>query len=470
MRDRTGFAPLTPTRPAVPVPARYGWGGPGSLLALSSGSIASDLHAIGIDRKRKFATYELLVANETISPVAAFAYAVGAAANSMMSWSTITVPPFASIAVTLDVPLPRAGRKQRVVVELHAEDAHLTLDAEPPAAVRRLISPRTLLAGLAAAAAGLGIAAYGFAQPRILALAAPKTVTAGKPFNVAYVVTDASNANYLIETPQGFQVGSGTLDHRTGSIAVTLPNATDLHSYDLRISTRNRFGSDSRITRIAALPPPPSPPPAAVLPKNGRLLPDIALSAAEVTGGQPIGVSYVAGATADVLLIDQAGKVVGKALLDSTGKTVLDTPPVRVDQTFKVVVKAHEGNSTVESAASLVVKASRPDELPPLDQAGAPVPEAGIAVEGDLPFAVASPVVRGGELVRVAVVQHEEGLRIALTTVAGSEIGASDVAVNQDSVAIRAPKVTARTEFLIIATFRRGVSQETVVRPITVSP
>jgi hypothetical protein len=439
-------------------------------LALSSGSIASDLHAIGVDRKRKFATYELLVANETISPVAAFAYAVGAAANSMMSWSTITVPPFASIAVTLDVPLPRAGRKQRVVVELHAEDAHLTLDAEPPSAVRRALSLRSLAVGAVALAATGGILAYGFAQPRILALAAPKTVTAGKPFNVAYVLTDASNANYLIETPQGFQVRSGTLDHRTGSIAVTLPDASELHSYDLRVSASNRFGADSRITRIAALPAPPSPPPAVAMPKNGRLLPDVVLSSGEITGGQPIGVSYVAGANADVLLIDQTGKVVGKALLDSSGKTVIATPPVQVDQPFKVVVKAHEGNSTVESAASLVVKATRPDETPPLDQSGAPAPQAGIAVEGDLPFAVASPVVKGGELLRVAIVQHEEGLRIALTTQAGSEVGASEVAVNQDSVAIRTPKVAKRTEFLIIATFRRGVSQETVVRPITLAP
>jgi hypothetical protein len=443
------------------------------LLALSSGSIASDLYAISIDRRRKFATYELLVANETISAVAAFAYAVGAAPNSMMSWSTITVPPFASVAVTFDVPLPQDGRKQRVVVELHAEDAHLTLDAEPPKSTGpALPKPAAIALGLAAVGSAGLVATYAFLQPRVLALAAPMTVIAGKPFSAAYVLGGAAGGgDYVIETPQGFQVRRGVLDRRSGSVTVTLPDAGDLRTYDLRVTVQNKLGRDSRIARITALPPPATPPPLPPPAAGSHLLPEVALSSPEVIGGQPVGVSYAAaGASADVFLIDQADKVVGKALLDPSGHTVLVTPPVPVDQPFKVVVKAHEGNSSLESDASLTVKAGRQPEAATGDDQP-PAPDAqGIAVEGDLPFALASPVVRSGDLVRIAIVQHQQGLRLALTTLAGSEVAAFEVAVNQDSIAIRAPKVAARSEYLIVATFRRGISQETVVRPISIIP
>jgi hypothetical protein len=456
----------------VPVPARYGWGGPGSLLALPSGSIASDLRSIAVDRRRNLATYELLVANETISPVAAFAYAVGSP-TSMTSWSTITVGPFASVAVTLDVPMPRSRRKQRVVVELHAEDAHLTLDAETPPPPR---SARARALGLAAAVAAPLVAAaliaYALAQPHILALGTPKTVIAGRPFNLAYALAGVSGGNYSIETPQGFQIRRGVLERRNGSVALTLPDSDDMRPYDLHVTVANRFGTDSRIARITALPAPATPPPLPS-PAPGNALPEVAVAPNTVDGGQNVGVSYpIGGGSADVMLIDQEGKVKGKALLDSSGRTVLLTPPVTVDQTFKVVVRAHEGNSTVESNAPLIVKAVRPDDFAPAPSAedGSVPPPAGIPIEGAVPFGLASGSVRGGDLIRIAVIQHEDGLRLALTTRIGTELAASDVAPNQDTVALRAPKVAKRDEYEIVATFRRGVSQETVVRPIIIAP
>jgi hypothetical protein len=431
------------------------------------------LRSIAVDRRRRLATYELLVANETISPVAAFAYAVGTS-TSMMSWSTITVAPFASVAVTLDVPLPRNRRKQRVVVELHAEDAHLTLDAETPVPPRSLRVKALALAGaVAAPLVAAAVIGYALAQPRILALGTPKAVIAGRPFNLAYALAGVSGGNYTIETPQGFQVRRGVLDRRSGSVALNLPDSDELRAYDVHVTVANRFGSDSRIARITALPPPATPPPLPTPGPGANSLPDIALSSPSVSGGQPVGVSYPLGgaAAADVVLMDQAGKVAGKALLDQSGRAVLLTPAVAADQTFKVEIHAHEGNSTVDSSAPLIVKAGRPDDFAASPDQGTSVPPpAGIAVEGDLPFALASPVVRSGDLIRIAVVRHEDGLRIALTTVAGSEIAATDVAPSQDSIALRAPKVPAKAEYLIVATFRRGVSQETVVRPITLVP
>src|SRR5579864_9354265 len=139
MRDQVDVAPQSRPAPlslpfgaALPATISHARQGPGSLLAVASGSIAGDLRGIALDEQHRIATYELLVANETISPVATFAYVVGANPGGMLSWSTITVPAFTSIAVAIDIPLPPRGKEQRVVVELHAEDAHLTLDAKAP--------------------------------------------------------------------------------------------------------------------------------------------------------------------------------------------------------------------------------------------------------------------------------------------------------------------------------------------------
>src|SRR5580698_1180536 len=73
--------------------------GPGSLLAMPSGCIASDLRPLGVDEKRRVASYELLLSNETVSPVATYAYVDGRAGGAMQSWSAMTVPPFSAIAV-----------------------------------------------------------------------------------------------------------------------------------------------------------------------------------------------------------------------------------------------------------------------------------------------------------------------------------------------------------------------------------
>src|SRR5665213_1491069 len=78
--------------------------GPDSLLAMPSGCIASDLRPLGVDDRRKVAQYELLLSNETVSPVATYAYVDGRSTGSMQSWSAITIPPFAAIAVPIDVP------------------------------------------------------------------------------------------------------------------------------------------------------------------------------------------------------------------------------------------------------------------------------------------------------------------------------------------------------------------------------
>lgn len=479
MRDRAEIAPLSLPfgGGGLPAPVPYTRQGPGSLLALPSGSIASDLRAIALDERTRIATYELLVANETISPVATFAYAIGATPGGMMSWSTITVPSFASIAVTIDVPLPPRGKEQRVVVELHAEDAHLTLDANAPQS-RKRIGPLGIAALAAAGIIVLGTSLYNANKPRVVALAAPSTVVAGKPFAVAYVLSGGGNASYVVETTDGLQVRRGNLDRARTAMILDVPPSRSSQGFDLRITAAGGLGNDTRIAHFTAVATPPTARQVTIIqriaapPPAPGALPSISLSSDTVVSGAPIGVTYpVAGASGTVTLFDQSNGMRAQTLLDRNGHATLVAPAVAQDQPFRVVVQAQSGNSNIESAAALIVKAQTAPTAPPLPPQPAAVSGGGqTTVESGLPFGVPVGTIRSGSTLRIPIVRHEDALRVGLSTAEGNELSMVDVPLSQNEVALQVPTVRTPTSYLIVGTYRHGVGQETVVHRVTVNP
>lgn len=437
------------------------------MLAVASGSIAGDLRGIATDEKRRTATYELLVANETISPVAAFAYVVGANPGGMASWSTITVPAFTAIAVVIDVPLPPPRKEQRIVVELHAEDAHLTLDARPPQTERpRFQGPSLPLLG-AIATILVGVASYALLKPRVSVLEAPNSVVAGKPFVVAYAIDGSASGNYLVETPDGFQIRRGELDRAHNALTLDLPEFPVARGYDMRVVAQGALGTQTRTVHITAIPPPATPTPRPVAPppaatQNG--LPVISLANDTVASGGQIALTYpVAGGNGFVTLYDQNNLPRGTTLLDKNGHALLLAPVVAADQPLRLVVRVQSGNSTVESSTGLTVKAQSAPTPPP-EVAGSFQEDTGI------PFTLPAKNVKSGAIVHIPVLRHEDALRIGLSTAEGRVLSQTDVALSQSDVALRVPSVTSPTPYLVVGTYHRGVGQETVVRRITVAP
>ena len=111
MRTLPATTATTPLRVAAPIP-RQTLRGPGSVLAMPSGCIASDLRMVNYDARQRKYVYELLLVNDTVAPVAAYAYLDARASGGMRAWNAVTVDPFAAIAVTVDVPL---GKKKEDV-------------------------------------------------------------------------------------------------------------------------------------------------------------------------------------------------------------------------------------------------------------------------------------------------------------------------------------------------------------------
>ncbi len=448
--------------------SRFGGASPTVQQASALHDIAATLQGVALSRDGRIATYELNVTNNSGATVGFLAYAASSKAAAPATYSTTLVPAFSSLAVTLDVTLPPRARADRVIFELRGENLRLSLDAAVPAKTgsswRRALAAACGLIVVALAIAGSAL------KPHVVALAAPSSVVAGQPFGVAYASRGPANVSYTIETPDGLQVRSGTLDQRSDSFAAQVPVAPATQAYDVRVVAANRFGVDARQTRILAMPAAKTrvitaPAVARQQPAAPQATPSSVLTLAHdtVSGGKPIVAHFLAGAaTGTARLIDQNGATRATALLRSDGSAILVAPVVPVDQEFRVAVQVQKGNYALESDAGVLVKANG-RKTP----AGS-VPPAHANADPNSPFAIGSAPVHAGSPLPITVLRHERGLRIALTGPAGNEISAVNVPSAAHSVDLKIPRAARAEDDLLLATFTRGSAQETVVQPVHV--
>jgi hypothetical protein len=467
-------------------------------MELPLGEIAGDLHAISGHGGRN-ACYELLVANDTPLPLATFAYATEPGKrHDRITWNAILVPPYSAIAVEIDVALPRRGRPPRVVAELHAEDAKLTLDGGPPHRFSRGLARRATLLASALLLLALGTASIAKNEAHVVAIAAPTDIRGGVPFNVAYAVGHASDVEYTVDAADGLEVGRGTLHDGSGAFTLALPTNRISTGYDIRIFAHGRFGSDERSTHVVALAAPRPP-----APKDLRVT-GLALDAETVHGGDPIVVNYKTPAQAGyVRLIDEIGTVRAEALLSPHGRSILQAPFVDADQDLRVVVDAQRGASRAEGEVPVRILHVDPNFVAETTAKGATVVP-GISSNAGAPGDPADPnapsnanvstvpvaagdgaseseqVSDGGGVISVPkhqrlgapivvrIAHMEPGLRIAVMGQMGDEIEAVDVSTDTDRTIL--PAITGKPQNLsIVATYAKGFGQETFIRPITVT-
>jgi len=442
----------------------------GSHLAVPGGEVAGDLKPLSIDRRRKVAVYELCVANDTSGPLVGFTYALEEPSpGGTINWSTITVPPYTSIATPVELPLPRWGRPQRVVTELHADGARLTLDAPTPSD-----GGQARRAGIATAAvllAGLLSGAYAFARPQIDALVAPAQVAGGRPFQVLYALAPSTtNAQFAVTSVDGRTIETGTLSRDRSAFSIALPRTPRSVGYDVTVSGTNAFGRTHRSAHVVALAPAEPLKPSARAAK-----PSIALVSDTVAGGESIVVTYPRGlSVGDVKLLDQEGTERAAALVSQRGSSILVAPDVAVAQDFRIVLDTHRGSCLAESALPVrIVPAARSTKADPQveDRAsGSSAPANGDGQATNAPISLAKASVRSGDLIVVRVLRSSPQMQITLLNDQGEELQRFDVAKGEDRLRLSAPAVGAPTKMLVVATFAHGVSQDSVIEPVMIRP
>jgi hypothetical protein len=439
----------------------------GSHLAVPSGELAGDLKPLSVNRRRRVAIYELRVANDTSGPLVGFTYVDEPNSGGTVNWSTITVPPHTSVATPIELPLPRRGRAQRVVTELHADGARLTLDAQPPSG--NVYAGRAAIALTVALIAGIASTTYVFARPQVDALVAPTQVAAGRPFQVLYALAPSTtNAQFSVTTADGRTIENGTLARERSSFSVSLPRTPRSTGYDVTISGANAFGRTFKKTHVVALAPPPPPP------KRPTQSP-IALAADTVSGGVPITVTYPRGIDAGgVKLLDQDGTERAAALVSKRGSSILIAPAVTVAQDFRVIVDLQRGSTLSERALALrivpALNAAKTDAQASDDTAPASNDSSAPQVTSGVPISVGQAPVRSGQPIFVRVLHFAPQMQITLINDRGEELQRLDVARGEDRLPLTAPTVSAPTTMIVLATFAHGVGQDSVVAPVTIRP
>ncbi len=461
MRALSGSAPLAllPTN-AVPALQQTRFG-PGVLVSLSSGSVAGDLRAVQRDTRLRRTTYELVLTNESVAPVAAYTYALGQAASNGASWRTVTVPPFSSIAVTIDVPFPPRGVEQRVVAELHAEEAHWTIDAHGPRVVERPPKPRNVALFVALFIAALAAGAYAVFGPKVTALAAPASVPGGTDFQVAYATSGADRLRWSVENADGIEVHGGALAEPHGAISLQLPQTSRAEGYDLHIDAAGPFGSQTRTAHVVALPD------TAKLAAEPVRIASLFVVNQEVGSGKPILVTYrTNGDAGTVSLLDQSDNVRASAPMDRSGTATLVAPRVETDQSFRIVLDAQRNGAHSESSVGVTVRANAVAAV-----AGAPVAAEDVA-PGPSPASISlrKQRYRSEEAIPIDVARNLANVHVAIANAGGVEMASKDLLPGERTAVLLAPDVSAPTKLLVVATFQRGVGQETVVRSIEVRP
>ena len=442
-------APPVPLSPRVTSPLQSDRGGPGSVIALPSGSVASDIRPIDVDRRTSQARYEVLVANDSVSPVVAFAYAVTGAPGSHESTtvSSFTVPAYTSVASEILVQLPAHGDDPRVVVEVLADNVHLTLDASPPRRRpwrwARGTATTTILAALAAATL-----LYVPNRTSVLALAAPDHVRAGESFTVVYAARSARTVDYAVRGADGKAVSHGSLSSSAGSFTLALPTTTHATSYDVSLRAHGPFGDDVRALHVVALAPPPKARPTIAH------VDAVKLAQASVYSGKPLRVWYhVAADRGSLQLVDQSGTVrasVPLRLRNGAGSSTLDAPVTADDQEFRVLVRAELGQTVAEQSVGLTIKGdpalAATMGVVPANIAIAQDVDGSVGPNGDTttsmggvavvdmhggtvnesitpltepPFKVLASPIGSGDLIRVQITHSEPHLQLALTAPSG---------------------------------------------------
>jgi hypothetical protein len=464
----------------------------GSEITVADGQIAGALRLLSVDGRRRKAIYELLIANQTPMPLAAFAYGVGRPNPAgRLRWNAITVPALSSVAVPISIDLPKRGSLRRVVAELHGDGAQLVVDAPPPASFNAGAAWRSgiLITGLLLGA--LGATGYALERPRVVALTAPAQVRAGRPFEVAYTLGPGmQHARYTIAGPQGDEIAKGSLNPRGGTLKLNLPAGRADARYQVRLQADGPLGSTTQSTSVLALAS------SGARPAWGLRIDNATLEKDTVQGGRPIVIrAQSGGAAGTVKLLDQDGTERAEALLGAHGSTILIAPFVDTDQDFRVVIDAHRGSQVLEK--QLPVRIARGDNaipsveglgqlgdggLPPVTGAAAPpvsdsasvgtsnvaaAPAPVVATGGD-PIALTKSVYRNGEPVIVSVQRSVSNLRVVMIDATGTEVQSVDVAPDETQVELTPPPVTADTHFTVVATYSRGPSEESIIHSVLV--
>jgi hypothetical protein len=217
---------------------------------------------------------------------------------------------------------------------------------------------------------------------------------------------------------------------------------------------------------------PPKPKRAAAPAIGGTLIENLAVSPSPATAGQDLTVRYATKAqTGDVWLLDTSGATWAHEQLSLSGTTVLKIPQAAAGREMRVVLHAQRAGQNAQSSVDVAIMASK--EIVAQATQTAPPPAAPQAAPQapaqSAELKLSSQVVSSGDTVTASITGVTGDVRVTVTSASGQTIAEGNA--NEDQgIAINAPNVSTPTTFYVVATLTTGVSQQSIVKRLYVTP
>ena len=427
----------------------------------AAGDIVATFVLVRYNKRRHIATYAFRVFNFSTSEVVCVVYGLTNYGTPALAFPRpIRLRPNAKRETEISFAVHGFGSFERVVAEVRSENALFTVEA-PALPQPKSVIPFMLL-GLSTTLALACAMLLGFQRlpPRIVGFSLPPSALAGSTVDGEYATGGVGQLSYSVDDPNGKRLADGVLADGAGTVRFALPQTSDPAAYTVRLLITGPFGtiSEARVVN-AILPPKPK-----IVVSSGAQISNIEVTPVVAHPGDLVHVKYAATASDGyVRLLDSQGTIWSQFPSSKDGNTWMRVPLFDRDRELRVLLHVRRGKSVAQSSAGLIVLASKDaitDDPASSKDSGA---ENGI-------FSIASTRVRSGGALRVRVLTPRDGLRIALTDTASNEINGIEVGLDQDQVYLRAPNVQVAGRYVVVASFRDGFGQESVVAPIVVTP
>ncbi|MDQ2872720.1 MAG: hypothetical protein M3R35_06295, partial [Candidatus Eremiobacteraeota bacterium] len=184
----------------------------------------------------------------------------------------------------------------------------------------------------------------------------------------------------------------------------------------------------------------------------------LALDQSDLHPHDPLVVRYAVHAQRGSLrVVDVNGTVWARAPLSPTGVSTIPLPVFAHDKELRVELLAAKNGTSAASSVGFAVRAT-PSPAPIAKTA---------ATDKSSPIAIDETSVSAGQSVAVRIAAHPPNLHLAFTTQGGQTLQDVDVAPDQKQVLFSVP-LDAQGRIVVVASFKRGQSQEVVVQSVPV--
>lgn len=429
-------------------------------VRVGDGHLSAFLAFVGYDRRLGVVKYALRVLNNTAFAARARLFVEAGGFQQSAYPLAMEIAPYAMRDEIVPVRIDVTGWFDRAIVHVASEESAFTVEAPPPPRERPYWLKWGALAILPLAALG----AAAFAQPRILAITAPQKALAGSTIRVPYQVSGLGSVEYDFDTRDGLQLAAG-LSAQSDVLNLRIPQDGVGAPYTLHIRMRSPFSKTEETASIAAVAAPK--PKRTIVPPVGALIDNLAVSPSPVTAGRNLTVRYATKAqSGDVWLLDASGATWAHEPLSLAGTTQLSIPQSAAGKEMRVVLHAQRGDQHAQSSVDVAVMASA-NVVAQATQTAAPAVPRTPAQSAELKLS--SQVVSSGDAVTATISGVSGDVRVTVMSAAGQTVAEGN-ANEGEGVSINAPIVSSPTTFYVVATLTSGVSQQSIVKRLYVTP